>query len=965
MTEPGRDSSDTVAKVSLPAGASDGDATVLGERREAPSGRTKIGRGSTLGRYVVLDRLGSGGMGVVFAAYDPELDRKVAVKVLQVRSAGSRATAGSVRLLREAQAMAKLAHPNVISIYDVGTLDDDVFLAMEFIAGSTLRDFIARKREAGEFDWQQTLRLFVQAGRGLAAAHAAGIVHRDFKPENVMIDADGRARVLDFGLARPARESTSSGDDGPVVATTSGRFEQRLTATGAVMGTPFYMAPEQHRGDAIDERADQFAFCIAVWEALYGARPFRGTSLPELTRAVLAGELEAPPRGAKVPLRIRRALERGMSTDPDARFASMEELLGELDEDVGARRRLLALGGLVVGVPSALIAAALFASRDEPCAVAGAAIETVWSGFARESLREAFAKHPEAEGETTFERVATEIDAYVKEWSAARTEACEATLVRHEQSQQQLDARYACLDSLSQKLAALLDVLAAADKRLVFHAQSLVQQLPAVSGCDNAAHLRAFVAKPSDPELARTVESILERLVRAETQAMAGLVEGLDRTVDALLAEAEAIGHRPTLARVLVARGRIAHFTGDSDTAMLAFERAALLAEAEGFDVMIADTYVWLATVEGTRRDEFERARAHLQRAEAVLERVGPGAKLRPHFLITKARVASFEGDDVAAVEAYEEYLAEMREDGQGDHAGVIAAEATLGRLLDKLGRSEEAARTVDDAIARGRKMLGPSHPDVGLTLTMRARLKGTDPERALQLLDQALSIYERGYGTTHSNVAAVLNDQANALWALGRFEEALAKLDRGKPILVDVYGEDKLQPGSLISTRARLLIEMGRAGEALADLEHVAGVRRRLLGADHTDYADAVMGIADAHLELGEVDAAAPRYEEALAVFTQRQENGRGAVECLLGLGEVALARSLPEQARERFTRALELGGENEDLVARAKFGLARVEADAAKAVELARAARDVIARDPAAVRRLKAMDAWLAEAR
>ena len=963
MTTPGSGArpSDPSASVSLPPQRVADEATIVGERRGVPSSPSRVGRGSTLGRYVVLDRLGSGGMGVVFTAYDPELDRKVAVKVLQTSSVGSRATAGRVRLLREAQAMAKLAHPNVIAIYDVGTLDDDVFLAMEFIDGSTLRDFIAKRREAGTFDWRATLRLFVEAGRGLSAAHAAGIVHRDFKPENVMIDENGRARVLDFGLARPARESSPSSDE-VVVESPSGRFEQRLTATGAVMGTPFYMAPEQHRGDIVDERADQFSFCVGLWEALYDARPFRGASLPELTRVILAGEIEAPPRGAKIPLRIRRALERGMATDPDARFPSMELLLAELDRDVGARRRLIALGGTLVIVPSAIVAVVLVASRDAPCENAAMNIEAVWNDASRERTRAAFRSHPDADGEAALERVEAQLDAYASEWSTARKAACEATLVRHEQSQQVLESRYACLDGLSQEVGGLLDVFAEADRSVVFQAQALVQQLPAVSGCDKVGHVRAFVERPSDPALAETVRDILERLARAEARANAGLMENLEHTIDGLLTEAEATGHRPTLARLLSTRARIALFRDDLDTAEQAYERAALLAEAEGFDTMIATTYMGLAVLEGTRRNDIARARARLRRAEAIVERLGNPLSLETDYFITEARIASFAKDDAAAVVAYEKYLAAMKEQGRDDSAGAIAAQASLGKALDRLGRHEEAAAAIDDAIERGRTTLGPSHPDLALALIMRARMKDADPERALGWLDEALAIYERVAGPAHSNVAAVLNDQANALWSLGRFEEALAKLDRGKPILRKAFGEGTLQYVTILATRARLITDMGRVAEAVGDLEHVVDVRRRVLGPEHAEYADALIGLGDARMELGEVDEAAAAFEEALAVLEPRDQTAPNVVECLLGLGEVALAQSLPDRARERFERARELAGDRKTQIARANFGLARTEKDARKSIELARSARERFVRDPSAPRRLKAVDAWLA---
>ncbi|MBC8069160.1 MAG: protein kinase, partial [Deltaproteobacteria bacterium] len=276
-----------------------------------------------IGRFALTRKLGEGGMGVVYAAYDAELDREVAIKLLRADS--SDASAGRARLLREARAMAKLSHPNVITIYDVGALDQHVFIAMELVHGTSLRSWLKLRPRT----WRGALECFVDAGRGLGAAHTAGIIHRDFKPDNVLVGDDGRVRVLDFGLAR-----ASDGEPDEVTpdsdSLSPGDAVGRLTLTGAVIGTPGYMAPEQWRGGLVDHRTDQFAFCVALWEALFGQRPFGGTGATAIASRVMSGDIRRPPEDRNVPSWLVRVLRRGLSGDPDERFGSMEALLGVL-----------------------------------------------------------------------------------------------------------------------------------------------------------------------------------------------------------------------------------------------------------------------------------------------------------------------------------------------------------------------------------------------------------------------------------------------------------------------------------------------------------------------------------------------------------------------------------------------------------------------------------------------------------
>jgi formylglycine-generating enzyme required for sulfatase activity len=314
--------------------------------------------GARVGRYLILGRVGSGAMGVVYGAYDPELDRRIALKLLNGEARGHD-LAARARLLREAKAMARVEHPNVIAVHDVGVFEERVFLAMEFLAGGTLREWL----EDGPRGWREVLAAFLDAGRGLAAAHAAGLVHRDFKPENVLLDKDGRPRVVDFGLAREAAPP----DDGKPVASVASYVTavpalaaanplETLTRTGAVMGTPAYMAPEQFLGEPTDARTDQFSFCVALHEALYGERPFAGDSVLSLLRNVMDGTLQPLAAERDVPAWIRRVLARGLAAERSERWPSMAALIAALEDDprVRQRRRVLSSVALVTALAGVL-----------------------------------------------------------------------------------------------------------------------------------------------------------------------------------------------------------------------------------------------------------------------------------------------------------------------------------------------------------------------------------------------------------------------------------------------------------------------------------------------------------------------------------------------------------------------------------------------------------------------------------
>jgi len=337
-------------------------------------------------------------MGVVYGAYDPQLDRKVALKLIKPGQ-GVKDTARA-RLLREAKAIARLQHPNVVAVHDVGVIDEQVFLAMEFVAGGTIKSWLGEKPRS----WREILDVFIAAGRGLAAAHAAGLVHRDFKPDNVLLDKEARPRVVDFGIARQAGggDADLDGDTGDVQADgtatlrdSSGKHAlATLTKTGTWVGTPAYMAPEQFLGERGDEKSDQFSFCVALYEALYGERPFAGDDMLSISVNVTTESLRPMPKDRGVPAWIRRVILRGLKVDPAARWDSMAALLRALESDPAIKlgRRVIT-GGAIAAVAVTVLGAWQWSSRRRADAeqeiarrVEGARVE---AGSARRRSEEA------------------------------------------------------------------------------------------------------------------------------------------------------------------------------------------------------------------------------------------------------------------------------------------------------------------------------------------------------------------------------------------------------------------------------------------------------------------------------------------------------------------------------------------------------------------------------------------------
>ncbi|MEM6990769.1 MAG: serine/threonine-protein kinase, partial [Myxococcota bacterium] len=384
--------------------------------------------GTKIGRYVVLGAAGQGGMGLVLRAYDAKLQREVALKVVRTERITPDARA---RMIREARAMAQLSHPNVIAIYDVEEMDRaGVVVAMEYVPGQTLREWIE-----GDHPWTEIVARFVAAGRGVEAAHRAGILHRDFKPANVLLGDDDRVRVMDFGLARseqllsddeasdpdPERASSLEHDDPAALA-------RELTQAGLVLGTPLYMAPEQHTGGQLTAATDQYAFCVSLWQGLAGTVPFAGKGVELLDRK-LAGE-PVFPKHRRAPAALIRALQRGLEPGPADRFPTMAALPDAISIDPAAKRsRRLIVASIAAVVAGVGAAATMATSQPRPCTRAEQSLGDVWSAARREATAKAFEDLAAQYAAVAWTRIAPRLDTYAADWVAEHTDACEATHV--------------------------------------------------------------------------------------------------------------------------------------------------------------------------------------------------------------------------------------------------------------------------------------------------------------------------------------------------------------------------------------------------------------------------------------------------------------------------------------------------------------------------------------------------------
>jgi hypothetical protein len=629
--------------------------------------------GAKLGRYSILELLGKGGMGAVYAAYDPQLDRRVAIKLLRP-DRRLRAGTGELqqRLLREAQAMARLRHPNVLAIHDAVSFEGGVFLAMDLVAGGTLSGWLAKARRTPA----EVLEVFRQAGEGLAAAHRAGIIHRDFKADNVLVDDSGHVSVTDFGVARFEGELPQPNgldSDSPL----------SLTRTGAMVGTPAYMSPEQLRGEAADARSDVFGFCVALYEALYGAHPFPAKDLASLRTAIAEGRVQEPLSRHGVPAQVERAILRGLKVDPAQRFQSMDELLRAL-RITPPRRARLAVGAAALVL---LAGAGLFGVREleqrriAACRIGDGRLQRIFDDGRQQAVREAFTRSGSPSADTAFRSMREALLAAVQAVADGRAAACAATLERGEASADLLDRRMQCLDERTQDASALVDALTRADATAVEKAVTAVQQLGDPAACADRLRLLDASPLPRDPASRARISQVREEVAQVAALHRAGsYAEGLKRSAD-VVESARKSGYAPLEAEALFWRGRLLFDGNEQPKAPEALTQAAAAAALARRDDLAAQAESQLVYTLGWAQ-KTEEALHWAEHARAIVARSGDDPILLAELLLARgaAHTKVFQGAE--ALPGDEQALALLEAHAQNAPARIVQALSTYAVAL-------------------------------------------------------------------------------------------------------------------------------------------------------------------------------------------------------------------------------------------------------------------------------------------
>ncbi|QRN94362.1 tetratricopeptide repeat protein [Archangium violaceum] len=855
--------------------------------------------GSTVSRYVVRERIGSGAMGVVYAADDPELGRRVALKVL--RPEGHHRQELQQRLLREAQALARLSHPNVVTLYDVGTYGDGIFLAMELVEGTTLAEWMKEPRP-----WREVLRVFLDAGRGLAAAHAAGLVHRDFKPANALMGRDGRVYVTDFGIARLLHQ-----EDGPSPRASPEppvHPMSRLTRTGLVLGTPAYLAPELLRGQRADARSDEFSFCVALYEALFGGRPFQGETLRELAEAVQQGRVCPPGREVKVPAWVRRAVLRGLRAEPEERFPSMESLLAALDPPRRMITRVVATA-TVAGVLGAIAAYGVTHRREARCEQEVEKLAAAWSPARRERVRAAFLATGAPYAPPAWERLATALDAYASQWRTLRTEACVAAGSDTADGTSWQTA--VCLDARLWQLAAVTEVLEKADVLTVQNAHQLTASLEGLTGCRDAPGLSS---RPQPPDSLRPqVEAVRHKLAQARAHLVARrFSEGLAVT-SALLEELKGLDYKPLEAEVLLAHGEFLGGANKQKEAEEVLYQAVWAAEAGRDDETVARAWlelIWLVGEELSRPADAEKLIRH---ARASVERLGreriPEITTELHQRL--ASLWELQGKLAEAEQEARQGLEFSRRRNGPDSLRTPNLLHELGRILFRQNRFDEALELHLQALEQRKRLLGPDNPALvtSYNRVASAYLQVGRRAEAIGIWRTALALQEASAVPENPVLAGLLLNLAMNLRVEGRTDEAWSMLERARSIFERARGPNHLTVVQVLLEQAVLSDETGQNGKALALATQALERIQRSLGPDTPRAAMPLTFRGQMYMNAGRYPEARRDLLDALKRMEKDQgPEGAGTASVLLPLAELALDTKAPKQALEYCERALKV---------------------------------------------------------
>ncbi len=908
--------------------------------------------GERVGKHIVVDTIGQGAMGVVVRAYDRDLDRAVAIKVVRPRSglAIERLDAARTRLLAEARALARVSHPNVVGVYEVGLHDGLVYVAMELVEGCDLHRWL-RLQDRG---WREVLEVLVAVGRGLDHVHAAGLVHRDVKPANILVGDDGRARIGDFGLARARTIAPLPAVDGvELLPAGFDMTDTACTAEGRVMGTPAYMAPEQHVGTAVGAAADQFAFAVVLYEALWGVRPYR-VEHTRLLAAKAAGP-RAPVHAKGTPRWLWPIVARALSPEPEQRFASVGELCDAL-ESGGRRRRVAAMVGAaaVVGAVATWVAVPTDAcGRDE--------LVGIWDAETRDAARMAYARSEHPWAEQAWAHARTQLDAYAGRWLELKTAACE--LGERDPS---LDRRTACLQARRRGLAAVTEQLAGAAPDVVDHTFELVAHLRPLEPCGDADALASAIAAPDEPVLRTAVEDARRSIAEGRTLVEAGRYREAAVLGAEVLAQARTLGHPPLVAEALAFAGTADQRVGEYARALILLEDAVWLALGIGHDEVAALAAIDLVYGAGRRAVDIDAALRWARLARAALDRRTDDPQLERAMLdrVTGTALETAARFDEALV-AYADALRRV----EADPSQVVLRAQIHENVADLWSDRGELARAraeLEPAIAELQPILGEAHPRIarmrgGLAMLLDA---AGEHARAAELLQGSIADLVVALGEDAPSVAHARMNLAVVLGRLDRRDESRAMTERAVDSLRKAGDSHGL--ATALGNLGHDYFRIGAYDAAFDRLSESVAMLERIFGDDHPELVSALVGVGRVRLVQGRLDEAEAMLLRAEAIVRRAQgqwARSRGAIledhaSVLIERGRrdeadamlveaVAIARRAPDATPEDLPFSLQQLADNRRALGRRTEAKAAAEEALALATAIGDAHRTEVLRE------------------
>lgn len=777
---------------------------------------TRLASGTRVGRYIVIGAIPPVGIGDAYAAFDPQLDGKVILKLIGVSSI-EETDAQVQALLESLEESLKIDHPSVAKVYEVGSFGDGVFVAMEFLEGINLRQWMEARDEP--FPWTEVLRVFREAGRGLAAAHRYGVVHADFKPDNVFIVQRGRVCILDFGLTRldPSGEfhdpldRSALADDIAAIVDTGTLPDDALS----VQGAPHYQAPEVLLGFSATAKSDQFAFCTSFYEVLFGERPYLADDPTALFVAQSRQSVRSVPSGSKVPEWLREVLLRGLRARPAERWSSMETLLATLDRDPSARRRRWATGAVVVG--GLLLAAAgigaLALREARQCEPDESLLSGTWDSEVRSSLQRPFSASDKPYGARTWSTVQTRLDEWANEWLELRSVACTMTRIREEASRQLLEQRYACLDARLGEIDAFVSLYRDATPEMLDHAGAALYKIQLPRSC---------IAAPSLKTTALPPESLRERVLvlrHQEARAWVALHSGDEasarESADIVAQEVDHLEYPPLRVDNLLLRALLDERDAPADALDFLYEAAAI---ADSHDLQQLASQAWLGIAR--LEDEPKRAQLALKHAAFSVDEAHDG-RLAAALIELQGDVAAANQQLGTALTSYREALAALDTASDPNPYAKARLLQNQGDLLAQRGDPTSAERYFERVLELITNLVGSEHPDlvpplVGLGRVAEAREQLDD---AYTFFERALDLIETQTTPDPALQAGVETSMAAIELSRGRVPNASARVDAALTRLREISPPPTVLADAL-AVSARVALSQGKPDVAQALLE-------------------------------------------------------------------------------------------------------------------------------------------------